>query len=146
MPEDAQGMIIKYIYLDKPLVLGMKRNFCVRNATTSIIIHIDDDDVHFPKSIEFRVRALLGCKLSKNPELKKCEILGSLDMLIYYLNQEQFRYGMCRKKSLIHEDTMIYTKKFWETKPFNENQKSGEGIYFTEGREDQIQHITVNLQ
>ena len=72
----------------------MKRNFCVRNATTSIIIHIDDDDIHFPKSIEFRVRALLGCKLSKNPILQKCEILGSLDMLIYYLNEEQYRYGM----------------------------------------------------
>ena len=99
LPEE-EGMIIKYIYLDKPLILGMKRNFCVKTLQLVLLGILDDDDIHFPKSIEFRVRALLGCKLSNNPELKKCEILGSLDMLIYYLNQEQFRYGMCRKNHL----------------------------------------------
>ena len=131
---------IKYYYSEKDIDnIGDKRNFCIEKATNDIIVFMDDDDFHNKKSIENRVRALLGLK----EEGKDIQLVGSKDMLIYYPEYDECRYLECRAKRQIHEGTMAFYKNFWEENKFT-SKKSAEGAEFIDNRIHKVHHLTVS--
>ena len=130
IPDDKR---ITYIRLDKKLILGEKRNLLVKKAKHKYIVHMDDDDIHFPNSVENRMRFLLA--------KKKCRCIGSQDMVMYFVKLYQFRYLSCPAVHQIHEGTMAYHKKYWRLAGFKNTKACGEGADFLFNNENLTAHF-----
>lgn len=134
IPKDDKR--ITYVRLNKKLVLGDKRNLLVKTAKHKYIAHMDDDDIHFPDSVENRIRFLLA----KKKDNINC--IGSQDMVMYFVKLYKFRYLNCPAVHQIHEGTMAYSKKYWKSKGFKKTKDVGEGADFLFNKEHQTCHFT----
>ena len=134
IPKDDKR--IKYVRLKKKLVLGDKRNLLVKTASHKYIAHMDDDDIHFPDSVENRIRFLLA----KKKDGIQC--IGSQDMVMYFVKLYKFRYLNCPAVHQIHEGTMAYTKKYWKVTGFKKTKAVGEGADFLFNKEHLTHHFT----
>ena len=134
IPKDDKR--IKYVRLKKKLILGDKRNLLVKTASHKYIAHMDDDDIHFPDSVENRIRFLL----SKKKDNIQC--VGSQDMVMYFVKIYKFRYLSCPAVHQIHEGTMAYTKKYWKSTGFKKTKSVGEGADFLFNKEHMTCHFT----
>jgi len=138
IPRDKR---IKYIYMDsgdEPMTIAMKRNIAVSNSSNPYIIHMDDDDYYPPESILARIKILLKYK---NQDI---ECVGSTLIGTYNILKNESSMSSDGPISL-SEASMAYTKKFWETRPFDENCIRGEHKYFTEQRLDKIIDIPYSF-
>ena len=131
IPKDDKR--INYIKLKEKIILGHKRNMLVKNAKHKYIVHMDDDDIHFPNSVENRIRFLLANK--------QYNCIGSQDMVMYFIKLYQFRYLSCPAIHQIHEGTMAYTKKYWRLAGFKRDKACGEGADFLFNNEKQTGHF-----
>jgi len=138
IPRDKR---IKYIHIDsghEPMTVAMKRNIAVSNSTNQYIVHMDDDDYYPPESILARIKILLKYK-SENIECVGSTLIGTYNII----NNTS---SMSSDGPIsLSEATMAYTKKFWETRPFDENCTKGEHKYFCEQRLDKIIDIPYSF-
>ena len=130
LPRDKR---IKYVYIkmDEPMTIAMKRNIGVSNSSNSYIIHMDDDDYYPPESIIARIKVLLKYKE------EGIECVGSTLIGTYNILTNQSSMSTDGPISL-SEASMAYTRKFWETRPFDDLCLRGEHKYFTEQRLNKI--------
>jgi glycosyltransferase involved in cell wall biosynthesis len=129
LPRDKR---IKYVRLnsnieDGPMTIAMKRNIGVSNSSNPYIVHMDDDDYYPPESIIARIKILMKY------EEEGIECVGSTLIGTYNLVHNISSMSSDGPISL-SEASMAYTKKFWESRPFDESCKRGEHKYFTEQR------------
>jgi hypothetical protein len=138
IPRDKR---IKYIHIDsgnEPMTVAMKRNIAVSNSTNQYIVHMDDDDYYPPESILARIKILLKYK-SENIECVGSTLIGTYNII----NNTS---SMSSDGPIsLSEATMAYSKKFWETRPFDENCAKGEHKYFCEQRLDKIIDIPYSF-
>jgi len=114
------------------LPLGIKRNLCNQYAKNEIRIHMDDDDYYPPQSVQLRVSHLkkefkndIHCIFSTsvpNFDVNQCKSI---------INNIGDKMGIDKGLS---ENTMAYTKEFWETQKFNDQDLAKEGCNFIKGR------------
>jgi glycosyltransferase involved in cell wall biosynthesis len=120
------------------MTVAMKRNIAVSNSTNQYIVHMDDDDYYPPESILARIKILLKYK-SENIECVGSTLIGTYNII----NNTS---SMSSDGPIsLSEATMAYTKKFWETRPFDENCAKGEHKYFCEQRLDKIIDIPYSF-
>ena len=117
----------------KPMPLGMKRNICVENCESDIILHMDDDDYYPPESIISRVKVLM--KYKEQVGLVGTSLLGSYNM-------KSGRTQVLSDGSLtISEASMGYWKSFWKEQPFKDNDTKGEYMGIIANRFEKIMDI-----
>lgn len=113
------GIKIKYVYIDKKLTLGEKRNMLCESSSHDYLINMDDDDIYLPGYINYSIDILLN----HNKDITSC-----LDMLfIYPLNDFKTSYIKCIKDyKLYHEAPLCMKKSHWEKYKYS-IIKTGEG-------------------
>ena len=132
---------VKYIRFrsyEEPMTVASKRNIGVSNASNQYIIHMDDDDYYPPESLIARVKLLLKY------EKEGIECLGSTLIGTYNILTNTSSMSTDGPISL-SEASMAYTKKFWETRGFDDLCVRGEHKYFTENRFDKILDVPYSF-
>jgi len=122
---------IKYID-DKPKrTIGKKRNDLIKSATHKIVVFMDDDDLYFPTYIKYSYETL---------KKEKAGCVGSNKMLFTMSDQDYDTYKIdCGdKKHLIHEATMMMTKKFFKASCGFADSSQGEGNKIFYGIESKV--------
>lgn len=116
IPDDKH---IRYVRLDKKLKLGAKRNICVEESRSNLIMHWDDDDWYASNRISYQVNALLE---------KGAEVCGLQQMLFYHWETNKGwlykypKYG----KTWLAGGSLLYTKDFWKQSPFPDIQRASD--------------------
>ncbi len=102
---------IRYIRPAGKIILGEKRNYCVRQSKGNLIMHWDDDDWMSPHRIRYQVQALLA---------HQAEVCGLQQMLYYELQTGKgWMYQYPKNwRAWLAGGSLLYTRSFWEKGPF----------------------------
>lgn len=115
---------IRYIYLDRKIRLGAKRNMLNDEAKGEIIIAMDDDDYYPPDRVSSVVEAF-----NKNPTI---ELAGSSEMNLYYINNKKIYTVGPYIKNHATNGTMAWRKSYSNKHRYNEYVTRGEETIFLE--------------
>ena len=128
---------LKYIKIDhkKKLKIGEKRNYLVKYSTYDYCINMDDDDIYLNNYILKSVLFLL---------LKKCNLVGSNQMIFYFPTYNKFTRIFCRQKRQIHEATMCFKKSHWLKTGGFKNTNNSEGSKLIDGYEDIVYNMQID--
>lgn len=113
---------VKYFNV-KRMSIGDKRNFLIKQAKGKYCAFMDDDDIYFDSYLSHSIQLL---------KEKKKKLVGSADMLFYFLDDGKKDMMRCNKINLLHEATFVFLRKF--NSKFNDSN-SGEGMSFLNGNE-----------
>jgi len=127
---------INYLYDHKKQSIGFKRNYLVKNATHKVIAMMDDDDIYFPTYISSYYKLL---------KEKNVGLVGSPEMLFVYPNLNYLiTFIKCSAERQIHEATMLFTKKYYNTMPGFDNSSRGEGAKLIDYNEKNVHMAPVS--
>jgi glycosyltransferase involved in cell wall biosynthesis len=128
---------VKYILVDEPMTIGAKRNLAVENASHNVLVIMDDDDIYPNNSVLTRVSYMLA-----EPR-KECAF--STTIPCYEIHEKKSFMnvppGVLGMADRVSEATMCFTKSFWESKKFPD-QQIAEGGAFIRGREEMCREIS----
>jgi glycosyltransferase involved in cell wall biosynthesis len=108
LPADPR---IRYVRLERRLVLGAKRNLACELARGPIIAHWDDDDWHAPYRLSSQVTLLLQ---------RRADICGA-GRLLYYRPSSAEAWLYVYPQSLrpwVAGNSLCYRRDFWVASPF----------------------------
>jgi len=116
---------VQYITNKPKRTIGKKRNDLVKECETKIFCFLDDDDIYFPTYISHSYQVL---------KENKAGCVGS-DKMVFCMSDKNFDLHAIdcgNKASLIHEATMMMTKKWFRAscKFGNNSQGEGKNIFF----------------
>jgi len=134
MKEVLKPIKIKYIDNLPKRSIGKKRDNLIKSASSKIVVFMDDDDLYFPSYIQYSYECL---------KQNKVGCVGSTQML-FTMSDDEFKTYMINcgdKKKLIHEATLMMTKKFYRASCGFADSSQGEGNNIFYGMENQV-HIT----
>ena len=116
IPDDKR---IRYVRLDKKQKLGTKRNICVEESRSDLIMHWDDDDWYASNRISYQIDAMLK---------KNAEVCGLQQMLFYHSETKKawlYKYPN-HGKTWLAGGSLLYTKDFWKQSPFPDIQRASD--------------------
>ena len=129
---------VVYIRCDKKMTISEKRNLGVQKAMYDIIAFMDDDDVYPNNSILQRTAMML-----KEPakECAFCTTIPCYDISKYssFMNVPPITLHMSQRVS---EATLIFSKKFWNERKFDDSVNIAEADAFIRGREHMCREIS----
>jgi len=129
---------VVYVRCDKKMGISEKRNLGVSKAMYDIVAFMDDDDVYPNNSILQRTAMMM-----KEPsrDCAFCTTIPCYDITKYtsFMNVPPITLQMSERVS---EASLIFTKKFWEEKKFDESVNIAEANAFIRGREDMCREIS----
>jgi glycosyltransferase involved in cell wall biosynthesis len=116
---------LNYVYQSKKQTIGWKRNYICKNAKHNLIAFMDSDDLYLPNYLKHSVEVM---------KREKVSCVGSNQMIFVYPKKDWLITGIqCSQKRMIHEATMLLTKKhFRATGGFICNSQ-GEGTKLVDG-------------
>ena len=126
IPENEQ---IRYIRVDQKLKLGTKRNLCIEESRSDLIMHWDDDDWFAPNRISYQVKALLDAKAG---------VCGLRRMLFFHLGTKKawlYQYPDSGRNWLAG-GSLLYTKDFWKRSPFPDIQRASDTKFIWSSKMD----------
>ncbi len=133
--KELHPLKINYVYNKLKKHIGVKRNLLVKQAKYKIYIMMDDDDIYFPSYIKHSVETLQGSKIG---------LVGSNHMLFIFPNHN---YNMskiqCGAKRQIHEATMCFTKKYFNSMPGFGKNSLGEGASMVDFNETNAKYSDI---
>ncbi len=131
------GIKINYIRdTSKHYTIGEKRNKSVKLANYKICACMDDDDIYFPSYIEYSVDTLRKGKYG---------LVGSPEMLFLYPHHKWKITGIrCESKRQIHEATMVFTKKHFNSMGGFNKKGNGEGAKLVDWNDNKCYKTEVN--
>lgn len=111
--------------------IGEKRNSLVKSAPDKIVAFMDDDDIYMPTYISYSYNMLKGNNVG---------CVGSNQMLFCMSNKNYGVYGInCGDKiQLIHEATIMMTKKWFNSTSKFARNSAGEGQKLFDGSENKV--------
>tara|TARA_R110000787_G_scaffold3291_1_gene13051 strand:+ start:2186 stop:2938 length:753 start_codon:yes stop_codon:yes gene_type:complete len=116
---------INYKYSKDRKSIGVKRNNMVKRANYKHIAMMDSDDIYMPSYIQYSIEIMK--KNQKN-------LVGSNQMLFLYPYNDFIITGIaCEAKRQIHEATMVFTKKHWQSMGGFCKTNKGEGAKMIDG-------------
>jgi len=119
---------MKYKYSSFRKSIGYKRNTLVKMATHNIICCMDSDDLYMSSYIKYSLEVMKKDKVG---------LVGSPQMLFLYPHLDWRLTAIdCDVKRMIHEATMIFTKKYWKSMGGFNTEGNGEGVKMIEGMSD----------
>ncbi len=122
---------IKYIHNKPKRSIGKKRDDLIKSASHKIVVFMDDDDLYFPSYIQYSYETL---------KKEKVGCVGSNKMLFTMSDDDFKTYQIdCGdKKHLIHEATLMMTKKFYRASCGFADSSQGEGNNIFYGMERNV--------
>jgi glycosyltransferase involved in cell wall biosynthesis len=108
VPDDPR---VRYLPLDRRMVLGAKRNLACEQARGDVIVHWDDDDWSASWRVRYQVEQLIAAGAD----------IGGLDRVLFHdpATNEAWEYEYPRTAApWVYGATLIYTKAFWRRNPF----------------------------
>ena len=128
---------VVYVRLPEKKSIGEKRNIGVSKAMYDVVTFMDDDDVYPNNSVLHRTAMMLKTPVK---DCAFCTTIPCYDISKYssFMNVPPFHLEMSERVS---EATLIFTKKFWEERPFSEVQIA-EGDAFIRGREHMCRELS----
>lgn len=103
---------LRYIRLEKKLLIGAKRNILHKEAKGDILVSMDDDDYYHPE----RVRHVV-IKMAQQPTV---QLAGSSEIFIYYTDiQKIFKFGPYNKNHCTN-GTMAVKKAYAKSHLYDE--------------------------
>ena len=134
--KELHPMKINYVYNKAKKHIGVKRNLLVKQAKNKIYIMMDDDDIYFPSYIKHSIDTLKGSKIG---------LVGSNHMLFIYSTHN---YNMakieCGAKRQIHEATMCFTKKYFNSMNGFKKNSQGEGVGLIDFNDKNVENIPID--
>jgi glycosyltransferase involved in cell wall biosynthesis len=129
--EDISPMKLIYKKSNHKRTIGKKRNDLVKSATTKIVAFMDDDDIYMPSYLSYSYETLKD---------KKVGCVGSAQMIFTMSQNDYTVYAIdCgNHKNLIHEATLMMTKKWFRASCGFENSSIGEGKTIFVGMENNV--------
>ena len=124
---------VKYINNKPKRTIGAKRNDLVKSATTKIVCYMDDDDVYMPTYLSYTYSMLKKHKVGCVGSNKMIFTMSSKNFDIHAIDCGD-------NKSLIHEATMMFSKKWFSASQKFANSSQGEGACIFQGH-----HKTVAI-
>jgi hypothetical protein len=129
---------VTYVKCDRKMTISEKRNLGVEKSIYDTIVMMDDDDVYPNNSILQRVAMLL-----KEP-VKQCGFATTIpcyDITKFssFMNVPPRDLPMSERVS---EATLVFTKKFWNDRKFDDSVHIAEGNAFIRGREQMCREIS----
>jgi glycosyltransferase involved in cell wall biosynthesis len=122
--------------ISRHLGIGEKRNKLVKLAKYKYMINMDDDDIYLPSYIEYSMSILV-----KN----KCGLVGSPQMLFVFPYEDWKMTGIeCETKRQIHEATMCFTKKHFNSMGGFVKKGNGEGSKLVDWNDKKCMKTDVN--
>ncbi len=110
VPTDAR---VRYVRLDRRLILGAKRNLACELARGSVIVHWDDDDWTAPNRVRTQVAVLLD---------SGADVCGVSRLLYYEADRDRAWLYACPQagRRWVAGNTLAYLKRSWQEHPFPE--------------------------
>ena len=129
---------VVYVRCDKKMTISEKRNLGVEKSMYDVVAFMDDDDVYPNNSILQRTAMMLKAPAK---ECAFCTVIPCYDITKYssFMNVPPYVIGMSQRVS---EATLIFTKKFWEEKKFDNQVNIAEADAFIRGREEMCREIS----
>lgn len=113
---------VKYISVEKKMILGAKRNLMHSHCKGDYIVYMDDDDYYPPTRIKHAVK-----QLQKNP---KYLIAGSSTLFIYFNHiNELWKFGPYRENHAT-AGTFAFKKELLKQTSYDENKALAEEKHF----------------
>jgi len=129
---------VVYVRCPKGMSISDKRNLGVDKCMYELVAFMDDDDVYPNNSILQRAAIMM-----KEPakECAFCTIIPCYDIVKYssFMNIPPMTLPMSQRVS---EASMIFTKKFWNERKFENSINIAEADTFIRGREDMCREIS----
>lgn len=129
---------VKYVRCEPGLTISQKRNLAVENAMYDILVNMDDDDVYPNNSVLQRV-AMMSMEPTK--ECGFCTTIPCYDIVKFasFMNVPPNHLAMSERVS---EATLVFTKKFWNERRFEDSDNIAEGNAFIRGREHMCRELS----
>jgi len=127
----------KYEYNRNKATIGAKRNKLVKLCSYKICIMMDDDDIYQHTYI----KKCIDTMINNN---KKC--VGSNQMIFFFKDKPDKRLTIirCEAKRQIHEATLCFTKKYFNSmKGFKKNSQ-GEGVGLIDFNDQNVENIPID--
>ena len=103
---------LRYIRIDKKLLIGAKRNMLNKESKGDIIVAMDDDDYYSPERVNHVVQ-----QFQRNPTI---ELAGSSEIYMYYTDiQTIYRFGPYNKNHATN-GTMAWRRSYANTHIYDE--------------------------
>jgi len=118
--EHLHPIKLNYINKKPKRTIGKKRNDLVKSASSKIVCFMDDDDIYFSSYISYSYNFMKSNKLS---------CVGS-DKMLFVMSDKDYETYMIdcgNNKMLIHEATIMMTKRFHRASMGFNNNSKGEG-------------------
>ena len=122
---------VQYITNNPRRTIGKKRDDLIKACDTKILCFMDDDDVYLPTYITHSYQTL---------KEKKVGCVGS-DKMIFVMSDKDYELHAIdcgNKASLIHEATLMMTKKWYRATCKFGNNSQGEGKNLFYGMESSV--------
>tara|TARA_B110000858_G_scaffold176141_1_gene210123 strand:+ start:987 stop:1703 length:717 start_codon:yes stop_codon:yes gene_type:complete len=127
----------KYIYSPIKATIGAKRNKLVKLCTYKTCIMMDDDDIYQKTYIKKSIDTMINNK-------KNC--VGSNQMIFYFKDKPDKRLTIirCEAKRQIHEATLCFTKKYFNSMQGFKKNSQGEGIGLIDFNDKNVENIPID--
>ena len=129
---------VRYIRSETKMTISQKRNLGVKESMYDIVAFMDDDDVYPNNSILHRTAMML-----KEPkkDCAFCTTIPCYDISSYssFMNVPPMTLEQSKRVS---EATLVFTKKFWEERGFQNDVQVGEADAFIHGREQMCRELS----
>jgi len=109
---------LTYLRYNQKRSIGVKRNNLVKNSKNKVFMFFDDDDIYSGECIHYCYNELMNNKYG---------LVGSSQMVFYHLKLDKFTAIQCNSKILIHEATMMMTRKYFNSMGGFNTRGCGEG-------------------
>ncbi len=97
---------------------------------------MDDDAIYSPIYVEYSYKCLKDNNVG---------LVGSSSMLFIYPEKDYVLTGIkCPKKFQIHEATMLFTKKYFNSMGGFERSSQGEGVKFIQNQDKNVFNTDIN--
>ena len=127
----------KYLYETNKQTIGAKRNKLVKLSTYKTVIMMDDDDIYQPTYVQKSIYTLID---------KKVKCVGSNQMIFYFQAKPDKRLTIirCQAKRQIHEATLCFTKKYFNSMGGFKKNSQGEGVGLIDFNDKNVENIPID--
>lgn len=135
--DNIKPIKLKYIYENKKQEIGTKRNKLVKLASYKTVIMMDDDDIYQPTYIQKSIDTMIG---------KNVKCVGSNQMIFYHQSKPDKRLTIirCQAKRQIHEATLCFTKKYFNSMCGFKKNSQGEGVGLIDFNDKNVENIPID--
>lgn len=117
---------IRYERLDRPVVLGTKRNLCNELAAGDVIVHWDDDDWQAPDRVTRQVAVLAATG---------ADLCGTAEQIYYEpATDRAWRYRFPAGDRWVAGNTLCYTRDRWRRHSFPPVPTGEDNAFVAAGR------------